>query len=67
MDIRNHGCKYQSVIADVMDDPASGLDDLIKVHRAIFNLETIEDRKIRLVFFWFHDSNEFWDYYVMIT
>ena len=51
MNIRNHGCKYQSVIADVMDDPSSGLDDLIKVHRAIFNLETIEDRKLRLVFF----------------
>ena len=51
MNIRNHGCKYQSVIADVMDDPLSGLDDLIKVHRAIFNLETIEDKELRLVFF----------------
>ena len=50
MKVRNHGCKYQSVIADVMDDSSSGLDDLIKIHRAIFNLETIEDKKLRLVF-----------------
>ena len=50
MKIRNHGCKYLSVIADVMDNPSSGLDDLIKIHRAIFNLETIEDMKLRLVF-----------------
>ena len=33
-----------------MDDPSSGLDDLIKVHRAIFNLETIQDKELRLVF-----------------
>ena len=50
MEIRNHGCKYLSVIADVMDNPSSGLDDLIKIHRAIFNLETIHDKKLRLVF-----------------
>ena len=50
MKIRNHGCKYLSAIADVMDNPSSGLDDLIKIHRAIFNLETIEDKKLRLVF-----------------